>query len=75
MLVGTINHPNMNYTSLELKETKKATRCVMLLEIFIIIPLFSLGASKEYLCFMSLGIILCAASIVVAKITKQEVTL
>lgn len=73
MLVGTINHPNMNYSEPELRESKKSARYMLLLETFIIVSLWTLEASEQYICFMSWGIILCALSVVVAKITKQEV--
>lgn len=73
LVVGTINHPNMNYSEHELKESQKSARYMLLLETFIIVSLWTLGASEQYTCFMSWGIILCALCDVVAKITKQEV--
>lgn len=73
MFVGTINHPKMNFSVSELSESKKSSRYVLLLEFFIILSLNAIGASERCLGFMSWGIILCAISIVLAKITKQEV--
>lgn len=73
MFVGTVNHPNMNFDEKELRESKKSARYVLMLEIFIILSLDFIGASERYLGFMSFGIILCAMSIVMAKVSKQEV--
>ena len=73
MFVGTINHPKMNFSVSELMESKKSARYVLVLETLIILSLNAMGASESCLGFMSWGIILCAISIVVAKITKQEV--
>lgn len=73
MIVGTINHPSMNYSDPELRESRKATRYILILESFVILSLKAMGASEQCICFMSWGIILCAISIMIAKITKQEV--
>lgn len=73
MFVGTINHPKMNFSVTELMESKKSARYVLVLETLIILSLNAMGASESCLGFMSWGIILCAISIIVAKITKQEV--
>lgn len=73
MKIGTINHPNMKYSGSELRESKKAARYVLVIETFIIISLEYLGALGQYVCFMSLGIVMCAIGVVLAKLTKQEV--
>lgn len=73
MIVGTVNHPNMNYSDAELRESRKAARYILILEMFVILSLKAMGASELCICFMCWGIILCAISIVIAKITKQEV--
>lgn len=73
MIVGTVNHPNMNYSDAELRESRKAARYILILEMFVILSLKAMGASEQCICFMSWGIVLCAISIVIAKITKQEV--
>ena len=73
MIVGTVNHPNMNYSDAELRESRKAARYILMLEMFVILSLKAMGASEQCICFMSWGIVLCAISIVIAKITKQEV--
>ena len=73
MVIGTINHPNMKYSISELMESKKAARYVLIIEGIIVVSLECLGASRRYISFMSLGIIVCAMSVVLAKLTKQEV--
>lgn len=73
MIVGTVNHPNMNYSDAELRESRKAARYILILETFVILSLKAMEASELCICFMCWGIILCAISIVIAKITKQEV--
>ena len=75
MINGTVNHPNMNYDYSELKEASKGARYVLLIEVFIIAALGLIGASGSYLVYMSLGVILCAISLLIAKIMKQEVAL
>lgn len=72
MIIGTINHPNMNYCETELRESRKSARYILLLEMFVILALKALGATERCLSFMACGIIMCAISIVFAKITKQE---
>ena len=51
MLVGTINHPRMNFSVFELRESKKSARYVLILEILIILSLNAMGASKSYFGF------------------------
>lgn len=73
MIFGTINHPNMNMSLAELKESKKAARWFVTLESMIFLAAIPLRISKEYISYMSLAIILCAVLLCVAKILKQEV--
>lgn len=75
LIGGTVNHQNMNYDLRELKEASRCARYVLLIEVFIISVLNLIGASESYLVYMSLGVILCAGSMVAAKVLKQEVTL
>ena len=81
-----LSYQVLNYTALassfvlimivsdaELRESRKAARYILILEMFVILSLKVMGASEQCICFMSWGIVLCAISIVIAKITKQEV--
>lgn len=74
MLIGTVNHPNMNFSALELRESKQSARYVLILEMIIILSLNVIGAAKQYIGFMILGIVLCAVSVIISKIIKQEVS-
>lgn len=74
-LIGTVNHPNMDMDAAELRESKKASRLLTLLEGIIIQLSIWLGINKIYIVYMSMGVILCAILICLAKILKQEVTL
>lgn len=73
MYIGTINHSGMNYSTDELEEAKKSARYVLLLEMMILMAANDLGVSRHYVGFMAWAIIMCAISMVMAKITDQEV--
>lgn len=73
LVLGTINHPNINLDDHELKESKKAARLFVILETMILLSAVLLGINKIYISYMSISIILCAALLCVAKIIKQEV--
>ena len=72
-IMGTINHPNMDMSKSELRESKKAARLLILMEVMIIAALIYLKAGLLYIGYMSVAIILCAFLMCLAKIIKQEV--
>lgn len=72
-LIGTVNHPNMAMDDLELQESKKAARYLLGLECMILVAAIILNIYKIYICYMAMGIILCAFLLCLAKILKQEV--
>ena len=72
-IMGTINHPNVDMSKSELKESKKAARLLALMEVMIIAVLVYLKADMLYVGYMSVAIILCAFLMCLAKIIKQEV--
>ena len=72
-IMGTINHPNVDMSKSELKESKKAARLLVLMEVMIIAVLVYLKADLLYIGYMSVAIILCAFLMCLAKIIKQEV--
>lgn len=72
-IMGTINHPNMDMSKSELKESKKAARLMVLMETMILAALVYLKADILYIGYMSVAIILCAFLMCLAKIIKQEV--
>lgn len=73
-LTGTVNHPNLRFNKYELQESKRVARYILLLETFVVLALDTLTAAENYTCYMYLGIIMCALSLMFAKMTKQEVT-
>ena len=72
-IMGTINHPNMDMDKNELRESKKAARLLVLMEVMIIAALVYLKANTLYIGYMSMAIILCAFLMCLARIIKQEV--
>ena len=70
---GTINHPNMDLDENELRETKKAARLLVLIEMGIITVLIVLKVDQLYVSYMSMAIIMCSSFMCLAKIIKQEV--
>ena len=70
---GTVNHPNINLDKNELRETKKAARLLVLIEIGIIAVLIMLKINQLYVSYMSIAIIVCSFFMCLAKIIKQEV--
>ncbi len=72
-IMGTINHPNMDMSKSELKESKKAARLMVLMEAMVLVSLVYLKADLLYIGYMSVAVILCAFLMCLAKIIKQEV--
>ena len=70
---GTVNHPNINLDKNELRETKKAAKLLVLIEIGIIAVLIMLKINQLYVSYMSIAIIVCSFFMCLAKIIKQEV--
>ena len=73
LIIGTVNHPNINYDCQELTKSKELSRRILAIELWVIILLSMLGVKGTYLTYMSMGIILCATLMSFAKILKQEV--
>lgn len=72
-VIGTVNHPNIDFDENELRGTKKAARLLVLIEAGIIVVLTVLKINQLYASYMSIAIILCSFSMCLAKIIKQEV--
>lgn len=74
LLIGTVNHPNLNLTKEELNVSKRKARLVTVLEIsFIVLSIF-LHIQSEYIFYMFIGIAVNAISMIVSKLIGQEVT-
>lgn len=72
-IMGTINHPNMDMSKSELRESKKAARLLISMEVMVIAILIYLKTDFMYIGYMSAAIILCAFLMCLARIMKQEV--
>jgi len=73
VIIGTVNHPNMDMDKEELTESKSAARLLVLLDGLIVLSSILLGIDKIYIIYMSIAIILCATLLSLAKTIKQEV--
>jgi len=74
LLVGSINHPNMNWDENEEYEANKAARILLFLQGTCIFLCIELNINKTCLIFAIFGISLCAISLIIAKICRQEVS-
>lgn len=72
-VIGTVNHPNMEFNAFELQESKKAARYLLILECLFLVAIDALKICKCCVVYMSVAIILCAILLCLAKIKKQEV--
>ncbi|MCH5262667.1 MAG: accessory gene regulator B family protein [Lachnospiraceae bacterium] len=72
-IIGTVNHPNMHMDSEEFSELKASARIITLLEGVAICCFTILEADMVFISYMAIAVILCAALLCIAKITKQEV--
>lgn len=70
LVMGTINHPNMDMDKSELRESKKAARLLTLIEGILIAALVYLKADILYIGYMSVAVILCASLMCFAKINS-----
>lgn len=73
VVIGVINHPNMDLTKEEFVDSKRASRWFVLLEICILGMLIMLKVEQIYISYYSMGIIICAILMCIAKVTKQEI--
>ncbi len=74
LIIGGVNHPNMDWSEEEYRENKKITRIVAITEMVCISVLFYFGMGKSYILYMSFGIMLSAVLLALGKIIKQEVS-
>jgi accessory gene regulator B len=74
LIFAPVNHPNVNMDSEELSSYRIRARVVLGLELIFIITLSILRIKSVYIIFPSMGIIMCAVLLMIAKIIKQEVS-
>ncbi len=73
LLIGSVNHPNLELSKVELAESKLRARLVTIFEMLIIVLSVQLQIRYEYVYFMVMGIAVNAISMIVSKIIGQEV--
>lgn len=73
LAIGAVNHPNMDWSEKEYRESKMLTRIVATIEISCILIFMILGMEEKYILFMSFGLVLSAVLLALGKITCQEV--
>lgn len=71
VLIGAVNHPNIQWSDNELKAAKLITRVKVLCLVAIIIALDFLKIGKRFLFSMGLGIVFCAITILVEIIREK----
>lgn len=72
-VIGTVNHPNMHMSENELSESKKAARCLVILEGMCIALFEFVYINPIYSGYMSCAVIMCAFLLCLAKLLRQEV--
>jgi accessory gene regulator B len=72
-IIGTVNHPNMDMDSLELKASKRAARILAMAELAVIVVMALFNVNMIYQAYTSIAVILCASLLCLAKVIKQEV--
>lgn len=73
LVIGTVNHPNMDMNQEELKAAKTAARLLVLMDIMVIAIWSIFDVNELCVDYMTIAIILCALLMCVAKLIKQEV--
>ncbi|MCR5203005.1 MAG: accessory gene regulator B family protein [Lachnospiraceae bacterium] len=73
LAIGTVNHPNLRLDEDELCASRNRARLIAILICLSLIIAEKVGIHCRFLLFPGFSIILCAISLMLAKITKQEV--
>lgn len=71
MIVGTVNHPNMNLDCKEFKACKKSARIMVILEAMSILLFIILNFNMAIIVFAAFGVILCAVLLFIGKIIEE----
>lgn len=69
--VGTVNHPNLALSDIELMESKKRARIVVALEVLLTIVLCIVGVDRTITGYMAMGINICALLLFMSKIQSR----
>ncbi len=72
-LIGTVSHPNLHMSKEEMLAAKGSSRRVLLLEVSVVCFLEMIDMEMVIISYMASAIIMCAISICMAKLLRQEV--
>ena len=70
LIVGTMNHPNIDMDKIELLASKKCARMVCIIELLMIIVGMQIRNFEEISIMISLAIILCSVSMKLAQLVS-----
>lgn len=73
VLLGTVNHPNMHMSPVELCRARKLSRSVLILEIMVIGLLLYMNVDVYIAIYAMMGILVCSVLLIIAKLARQEV--
>lgn len=73
LLIGAVNHPNMNWSAEEYKKSAGMARTVVAVEYGILLCASMIGIDVRFVASMANGIAICAILIIIAKLVGQEV--
>jgi accessory gene regulator B len=65
-IIGTVNHPNMDMDSLELKASKRAARILAIAELAVLVVMALFNVNMIYQAYTSIAVILCASLLCLA---------
>ena len=71
LIVGTMNHPNIDMDKIELLASKKCARMVCIIELLIVG--MQIRNFEEISIMISLAIILCSVSMKLAQLVRQKI--
>lgn len=72
MMIGAINHPNVDWTKEEYEESKKAARMNVCLQVTCILSFALINVNNDCIIYAAFAVVLCAVLLCIAKIIKQE---
>lgn len=73
IILGSVNHPNMDMDDVELQKSKTISRSIVLIEFSFILLLKEFENTEYVIAYLSSAIVLCAILLILAKLTGQEV--
>lgn len=73
LIIGSVNHPEMDWDTEELSETKSCARYILCMELMVVFFLIILDADIKLITYFLLAIIVCSILLLAAKISGQEV--